>query len=239
MKTDSREASTLIYKSLGANNSPRNDAEYRELLAKYRADREFSETVKGMAEGLELKILDVSERGMVIAPFGKESRFSIRLADLRRNMTEEQKVAMVLTHLAIGAAFYPTTDFLDDESRTPWPVTMGQIRDSLSTIAHGLQRAAEGDSYQAEQLRPGWSLLVDLPPTIPGAERASLNSLEGMVKVCLTRMQDYGLVRKEGKEDINETTTFTPTHQFRVQLRELTLPRLFQAAIDAATPMEG
>lgn len=239
MKTNSREASTLIYKSLGAHNTSRNDAEYRTLLAKYRSDREFAETVKGIADGFEIAILDVSERGLVIAPSGRESRFAIRLSDLRLNMNEEQKVAMVLTHLTIGAAFYPTTDFLDDESRTPFPVTMGQIRDKLKSTAQGLQLAAEGDSYPTEELRPGWSLIVALPDAIPGAARASLSSLEGIVKICLTRMQEYGLIRKEGKEEIVETTSFTPTHQFRIQLRELTLPRLFQASIEAVASSEG
>ncbi|MNG17159.1 hypothetical protein D3C84_1011290 [compost metagenome] len=97
-----------------------------------------------------------------------------------------------------------------------------------------------GDSYSAEETRPGWTYLLGLPTAIPNAERASMSSIEGIIRVCLSRMLEYGLVRKEGKEDIDEQTSFTPTHQLRIQLRELTLPTLFKAIVEAAaTKTEG
>lgn len=235
MTNSSREASCLIYKALSVHNSPASDAEYRELLARYRADKEFAEQVHGVAAGLQLTILDVSERGLVIAPNGKESRFAIRLSDMRKSMNEDQKVALVLAHLAIGAVFFPTTDFLEDEGRTPFPATLGQMRDKLTGVTQRLSEAADSDDYPTEELRPGWSLLKSLPTAIPEAERASLSSVEGIVRLVLNRMLEYGLVRKEDKDDIDEKATFTPTHQLRVQLRELTLPRLFQATIQAAS----
>lgn len=143
---------------------------------------------------------------------------------------------MVLIHLAIAAVFYPTTDHIEDEGRAPFPSTLAEIRDKVLAIANALRLSAEGDSYAAEQLRPGWSFLLDLPVFIPGAERASMKSVDGIVRVCLLRLFEYGLVKKEGNEEIREKTIFTPTHLLRVQLRELTLPNLYRAVAVAAAP---
>lgn len=240
MTSSSRDAATLVYKAMAIHSNPYTDAEYRQLLARCRAEREFAELVHGIAEGMSLIILDISDRGLVVAPSGKESRFSIKVSDFRSKMPEEQKVAVVLAHLTIGAVFYPTADFLDDDGRTPFPATVGIIRDKLLTIAMSLERASMGDSYSAEETRPGWTYLLGLPAAIPNAERASMSSIEGIIRVCLSRMLEYGLVRKEGKEDIDEQTSFTPTHQLRIQLRELTLPTLFKAVVEAAaTKTEG
>jgi hypothetical protein len=234
MTNEGEEAATLIYKAMAINSGLGNDAEYRYLLAKYRSERDFAALVKGIARGLELVILDVSERGLVIAPTGKESRFSLKLSDLRTTLNENQKVAMVLVHLAIGTVFYPTADFLDDDGRTPFPATVKDIRERLLVIARNMERASDGDSYQVEQMRPGWSMVLGLVPAIPDAQRAALSSVDGIVRFSLMRMKDFGLVRSDTKAEITEKTSFTPTHQFRIQLRKLTLPLLFPAAVEAA-----
>ncbi|XVJ50104.1 hypothetical protein ACDZ94_26830 (plasmid) [Pseudomonas sp. UBT] len=240
MSNSFQDAATLVYKAMAIHSSPHNDPVYRQLLARCRAERDFAETVQGVAEGMSLIVLDISDRGLVIAPSGKDSRFSIRMSDFRSKMSEEQKVAMLLAHLAIGAVFYPTSDFLDDEGRTPFPATLGIVRDKLLSVAKGLAKNAEGDSYAAEENRSGWEYMLSLPVKIPNSERASLSSIEGIITVCLNRMLEYGLVRKEGREDIDEQTSFTPTHQLRIQLRELTLPTLFKAVVEAAaSKVEG
>jgi len=46
-----REATRLLYKALHRSLTPANDLEYRELLAKYRADGAFAEAVEEAASG--------------------------------------------------------------------------------------------------------------------------------------------------------------------------------------------
>lgn len=229
-----QDAATLVYKAMGIHTGPHNDVVYRQLLARCRAEQDFTDAVKSIAEGMSLVVLDISDRGLVIAPSGKDSRFSIRMSDFRSRMSEEQKVAVLIAHLAIGAAFYPTSDFLDDDGRIPFPATLGTIRDKLVAAAKGLEKDSEGDSYSAEETRPGWAYILGLPLTKPNAERASLATIEGIITICLSRMKEYGLIRQEGRDEIDEQTSFTPTHQLRIQLRELTLPTLFKAIVEAA-----
>jgi hypothetical protein len=216
-----REATRLLYKALHLGLSPANDAEYRELLGKYRADGAFSEAVQEAAIGLELEILDVSERGLIVAPSSRESRFSLRLTDLRQHLSGEQKVALAMAHLAISAVFFPTTDRLEDDAKTPLPATVGRFRDTLLSLVSRLANES------AEELIPGWELLKRLPPVNPKAERASTNSVEGFVKLALKQMTEYGLVRLERESEDEAQALYTATHRLRVHLRELTLRRLF------------
>jgi hypothetical protein len=216
-----REATRLLYKALHLGLSPANDAEYRELLGKYRADGAFSEAVQEAAIGLELEILDVSERGLIVAPSSRESRFSLRLTDLRQHLSGEQKVALAMAHLAISAVFFPTTDRLEDDAKTPLPATVGRFRDTLLSLVSRLANES------AEELLPGWELLKRLPPVNPKAERASTNSVEGFVKLALKQMTEYGLVRLERESEDEAQALYTATHRLRVHLRELTLRRLF------------
>lgn len=109
-----RNAARLAYKALHTSLAPANDLEYRELLALYRADPGFAAQVQDDAAGLELVILDASERGLIVAPASRESRFAVRMADIRLGLSAEQKAALLLAHVAVAAAFFPTTDALDD-----------------------------------------------------------------------------------------------------------------------------
>jgi hypothetical protein len=222
-----REANRLLYKALHLGLSPANDAEYRELLGKYRADGTFLEAVREAAIGLELTILDVSERGLIVAPSSRESRFSLRLTNLRQHLNGEQKVALAMAHLAISAVFFPTTDRLEDDAKTPLPATVGRFRDTLLSLVSRLADAETPDE-SAEALLPGWELLKRLAPVNPKAARASPNSVEGFVKLALKQMTEYGLVRLERESEDEAQALYTAAHRLRVHLRELTLPRLFE-----------
>lgn len=233
MKGLHRDATRLLYKALQLGLSPSNDPEYRELLGRYRADGAYSEAVQEAAMGLELSILDVSERGLIVAPSSRESRFSLRLTDLRQHLNGEQKVALLMAHLAISAVFFPTTDRLEDDAKTPLPATVSRFRDTLLGLVSRLSDAKIPDE-SAENLVAGWELLRRLPPVNPKAERASTSSVEGFIKLALKQMAEYGLVRLERESEDEAQTLYTATHRLRVHLRELTLRRLFDLTRESA-----
>ena len=141
MDNQNSAAARLIYRALNLSATPANDVEYRELLARYRASPELQQVLAEIAEGMELMVLDVSERGLIIAPARKESRFSIRLGDLRKNLSEDQRVALALSFLAICAVFYPTTALIEDDSRFPMPATLAMFRDTLTGLSGRIMRS--------------------------------------------------------------------------------------------------
>jgi hypothetical protein len=229
-----RQAARLVYKSLHTTQSPINDQEYRELLGQYRANPTFSSQVQDVAAGMELLILDVSERGLIVAPASRESRFAIRMSDIRSGLDAAQKASLLLAHVAISATFFPTTDGLDDDNYTPPPTSVSAFRDMLYALARQLKESSDLPSDVPQELMPGWEAITAMPLVIPAGQRASVNSLVGIVKLALGHMQTNGLVRVDREAPDETSVTYTPTHRLRIQIRELALRRLFDIAQDAA-----
>jgi hypothetical protein len=226
-----RNAARLTYKALHPTLSPVNDPEYRELLALYRSDTGFQTQVQDVATGLELMVLDATDRGLIVVPTSRDSKFAIRMQDIRQQMTVEQRAALVLAHVAIAAVFFPTTAGLEDDNYTPPPSSVAQCRDALHALARRMKDAGSVSNEAATpELTPGWELIAAMPVALPGAQRASPNSVVGLVKMALSNMQQSGLVRLDHDAEDDASQTYTPTYRLRVQLRELAMRRLFDLA---------
>lgn len=227
-----RNAARLVYKAIQPSLSPVNDVQYRELLDLYRAEPVFADMVDEVAEGLELAVLDFSERGLVVVPASRESKFAMRIADLRTNLKPDQKAGLVLAHVAVAAVFYPTTSGLEDDRFVPPPASHAQFRDALLVLARRLKDESEEAELQdvPVELAPGWELICAMPLVLPGAQRASPASVSGLISLALLHLVQGGLVRIDREASDELQMTYTPTHRLQVQLRELTLRRLFHIA---------
>jgi hypothetical protein len=226
---DTKRAARLVYKALHTTLVAENDLEYRELLALYRADPEFAQAVADIAEGLELKVGDFSERGLVVLPASRESRFAFRLTDIRTGMPPEQKAALLLAHVAIASVFFPTTEGLEDDAYTPRPASIAQFRDALYGLARQLKQTEGSAIEMANELAPGWEYLTSLPVAVPTAQRASFSSVVGLVRMALGYMTQNGLLLPS-RDTGDDAAQYTPRYRLRVQLRELALRRLFEIA---------
>lgn len=225
-----RNAARLVYKALHTNLSPANDTLYRELLDLYRADTRFAADVREIAEGMELSILDFSDRGLIVVPTSRESRFAVRIADIRTNLKPDQKAGLVLAHIAIASVFFPTTDGLEDDNYIPPPASVAQFRDALHALSRRLKDAGEDLQDVPLDLAPGWELVCSMPAAVPASQRATPNSVTGLIGMALTNMVSGGLAHLDRDSTDESLATYTPTHRLRVQLRELTLRRLFELA---------
>jgi hypothetical protein len=228
-----RHATRLVYKALHTSLSPVNDPEYRELLGQYRANPAFATQVQDVATGMELIVLDVSERGLIVVPSSRESRFAVRMTDIRAGLDAAQKASLLLAHVAIAAVFFPTTDGLDADNYTPPPSSVSNCRDTLYALARRLKESSSLPADIPSELAPGWEAVSAMPLVLPAGQRASPNSLVGIVKLALGHMQANGLVRLDRDADEDASVMYTATHRLRVQLRELALRRLFDIAQEA------
>lgn len=232
-RPDPKRAARLVYKALHTTLVAENDLEYRELLALYRADSDFAKTVADIAEGLELRVCDFTERGLVVVPASRNSRFAFRLTDIRTGMPAEQKAALLLAHVAISSVFFPTTEGLEDEGYTPRPASVAKFRDALYGLARRLKETEGAGVEMAQELAPGWDYITSLPVAVPSAQRAAFNSVVGFIRLALGNMKDNGLLLLN-RETGDDAALYTPRYRLRVQLRELALRRLFEIAQRAA-----
>jgi hypothetical protein len=231
--TDAKEAGRLIYKALHVTLTPNNDLEYKRLLGRYRAEIDFARIVESFAEGMELNVLTsaVTERGLVIVPTSRESKFAVRMTDIRTGLDNAKKAALLLAHVAIAATFFPTTDVLEDDNFVPPPSSIANFRKMLYGLAKELQATAPTMPNAPTELEPGWNLIASMPVMLPNAQRADSQSVVGFIRIALNGMREGNLVRVDERFSENdENATYTPTHRLRVQLRDMALRRLFDIA---------
>ena len=186
IKVDPFFASRLVAKSLQSSSHPSNDAEYRELIAVYRADSEFRLIVDSILRGLELQLLDWSDKGLVVVPEGQGSLFACRLSDIRSGLSANEKAALVIIFVGIATTFFPTTESLDNDEFHPPPVKLQEFRDTIHGIARKLSEEANIDDV-TEALRPGWDHLNSLALISSKSEnqRAGTSNLVALIKLGL------------------------------------------------------
>ena len=228
-----QKAVLLLRKGLSPRSSAlRGDPDYAQLLAHWHADPEFRVLVEDLALMLDLRVVDVLEHAIVLAPLGAESVFAAKLTDLRSGLGEMQRGALALIQIAIAATFFPTASVLtgarDDHaevSATPLRVTT-VLREHCQRLE---AEASDDTDLEEAGLVEAWRELARMPDTKPdGSQRAALGSLAGMVKLVLNHLLEHGMV-----QTINtaEGETYLPTPRYRLQVRELAANELFERCV--------
>lgn len=227
MIMDARDAARLLYLSLQTSVTALNNAEYRELLIRYNSQNEFEGLTKAIAIGMQLVILDANtERGLVVVPMSKESRFAVRVSDLRQ-MSGEQRIALAIAYLTIAAVFYPTNDRLEEDAYTSRGEKANIFRETLSDLVKRLAGESDDEGASFEGMEPGWAYLEKLPMSLKAAERASLSSIDGCVRLALRQLVEYGMIRVTKASSDEEEILYTPTHRLRIHLREMVERKVF------------
>ena len=203
------DASQLVYSGFDKRKG-RPYPDLRRIIRTYISDPEFRETVRKVARGMRLEILDVNEQdGVQLAP-GRDSRFAMRLTDFRKDsgIREERRAQIVIIQLAIGITFFPNPSSLDDPdyllNRT---YTENQIIDSLKGLCETLVHPPEGDEelVAQEYHDSAAKMILDLVPFDPkGKKSGKFGSLQTTVRMLLDHLEanHYLDKRKTQKEDV-------------------------------------
>lgn len=229
-----KNAALLVNMAIPAVENPSSNSQYRQLLRLARANPEFSKHVHEICAGMGLEVFDLSEKGLVLGVNNPSSKFALRMADLREKGGTEVRAGLLLAMMAVCAAFYPTSDRLEDDGYTPHPVSAKDCASILAIMAKSMadKFAAEGDDKSKQG--QAYLLLSGLPEVVPGAQRASPNSLIGLVTIALNRLCHFGLIRLHRGDDADEARSlYSSTHRLRINLRADALHKLLQLSQDA------
>ena len=228
--SEAQKAVLLLSKGLSPRASAlRGDVDYLQLLAHWRAHPEFRRLVHDLAPMLGLRVIDVLEHAIILAPLGPDSVFAATLTDLRPGIGEMDRGALALVHIAIAATFFPTAEVLTGAQDDFAEVSATPARIAAVLREHcALLEAESGDDPDLAEagLAESWRELARLPDTRPdGTHRAALSSLAGMVKLVLNQLHEHGMVHTL---DTAEGKTYIPTPRYRLQVRELAANELFE-----------
>ncbi|MGW7554138.1 hypothetical protein, partial [Streptomyces rimosus] len=114
---DAADAARLVSFGLQPKLLPARDAEYGELLRRYRDEPAFARLADAVATGLGLVVLEVSPRAGMAVTADEDSVFAVRMGDYARRASADSADRFLhgLAHLAVAALAFPRPEDLADD----------------------------------------------------------------------------------------------------------------------------
>lgn len=220
----SEDAARLIATALNPKASPITNNDYASLLRLMNDEPEFRRHVNEIATGLGLRIYYADDYGCVLGVTDKESRFALKLGNLRESFANEDTAALVIVMTVVIVAFFPTAEALEDEEYGQGEfITLHQLVNLLNQYLFEASKHAEDEEPNA-MLAKGWRYLNELPAKKPNEQRSSKKSREGLLRHVLNFFSEHGFVTIT-EEDEQLRVFFTK--RLRVQARDLLGNHLF------------
>lgn len=197
---------------------PGRDSEYARLVVRFKTEPAFEQTVRAVAAGQGLSVLDVDRiEGIVLAPVDDDSPYRIRLADYVNVPGSDVRLLHGLVQLAIAATAYPTAAALEDDQRLA-AVSVQQVYERIRRIVED-QKEAAGRSDPPEdnpELEPVWRLIGRLraADTTPDGRDTPYNVI-GAIRKALRWLDDNGLAEAVK----GETDTWRLRDRYRLQVQ--------------------
>jgi hypothetical protein len=222
-----------------------NTTEFAEVVEVFQGSSEFREIVRAYAVGLGLTVVDVDQRGVVLAAMA-ESPFAMRPADLRAYTSADERLIDGIIQVAIAATVYPRAAMLEeDPSLARPPITTMDVERTLRDLEARLaaDAAATPDPSVVEAkagLIEAWRVLAKRPGVryTPDQRRVS-RTTTGMIDRNFESLIESGCFTRTRRGD---QTVYQPTWRYQTHMQEFGGSALFDlittmlAAIPATAP---
>lgn len=220
---------------------PVQEAEYRELVNRYFDDSAFRATVRELADGLGLVLLDVSEHGVVFAP-QDESVFALRPAEFRPGASKaDDRLLDGLAQIAIASTVFPRARDLDDDPDIVRPpVTVDEIEAQLRRLCEHLADEARGapDPDATDERRglvEAWRVYMQRLETLETRDsRRAMRATRRIIEYSLDRLREFGCFTQVSQ---GTAAAWQPTRRYQIVVQQLagtSLLQLVREAIEAA-----
>ena len=199
------------------------DGGYAELLDRYRTDEEFHEVFDAMASGLDLRVLDVTDRALLV---GAElhSPFAFRLGEYRKGDELDRRVIRGLIVLGIAAYCFPTQRSLEDTGLPA--LTARDVDDFLRAACEELRKRPPASPDDEPGLDLAWQLYLRQPEVkATDRRRRSQSATVDLIEQTLLDFAEWGLVVEES--GVGGVRRFRGLPRLRVQVREMASQHAF------------
>ncbi|MFD3451091.1 hypothetical protein ACFWVC_02845 [Streptomyces sp. NPDC058691] len=223
---DAADAARLVAFGLQPKLLPARDAEYAELIRRYREDPPFARLADAVATGLGLVVLEVSPRAGMAMAAGEDSVFAVRMGDYSRRAASDagDRFLHGLAHLATAAMSFPRPEDLADDAYIG-RVTVNGIDGFLRQACRRLEERAEqqGENTDPASDAPGleaaWRVYVRRSATGATKDARRLaGSTTGIVGKAVAFLVDSGFLQRTGDESGG---TFRTTARYQLQVRDM------------------
>lgn len=230
---DARLAATLVALGFPGEKQRYTDARAA-ALERWRTDAAFRRLATAVAEGLGVRIVEVTPAGDVVLVAEEDTPFTPLASTLLPGHVasdERRRQLAVLALLAVVAEVFPTEDALAgaDEAREVLPAEVVQL---LLLRAETVAREAppQDATGRVAELRRAFEVVREVQPSVPTAQgREGALGLGGIVTHVLRTLADHGLMREVRT---GERVAFRPTAAFAPHVRHLVEREALDDALD-------
>ncbi|MFH8626782.1 hypothetical protein ACH4A8_33690 [Streptomyces vietnamensis] len=223
---DAADAARLVSFGLQPKLLPARDAEYTDLLRRYREDPAFARLADAVATGLGLVVLEVSPRAGMAVTAGEDSVFAVRMGDYARraNTDSADRFLHGLAHLAVAAMAFPRPEDLADDAYIG-RLTVNGVDAFVRQACLRLEQRAEeqGENTDPASDAPGleaaWRIYARRSATGATKDARRLaGSTTGIVGKAAAFLTDSGFLQRTGDEGGGSYRT---TARYQLQVRDM------------------
>ncbi|MFI6422428.1 hypothetical protein ACIBG6_34150 [Streptomyces sp. NPDC050842] len=223
---DAADAARLVSFGLQPKLLPARDAEYTELLRRYREDPAFARLADAVATGLGLVVLEVSPRAGMAVTAGEDSVFAVRMGDYARRASPDSADRFLhgLAHLAVAAMAFPRPEDLADDGYIGRLTVNGVdafVRQACLRLEQRAEELGENTdpASDAPGLEAGWRIYARRSATGATKDARRLaGSTTGIVGKAAAFLTDSGFLQRTGDEGGGSYRT---TARYQLQVRDM------------------
>ncbi|MFE0776396.1 hypothetical protein [Streptomyces sp. NPDC058861] len=223
---DAADAARLVSFGLQPKLLPARDAEYADLLRRYREDPAFARLADAVATGLGLVVLEVSPRAGMAVTAAEDSVFAVRMGDYARRASTDSADRFLhgLAHLAVAAMAFPRPEDLADDAYIG-RFTVNGVDAFVRQACLRLEQRAEEDgentdpASDAPGLEAAWRTYARRSATGATKDARRLaGSTTGIVGKAAAFLTDSGFLQRTGDEGGGSYRT---TARYQLQVRDM------------------
>lgn len=223
---DAADAARLVSFGLQPKLLPARDAEYGELLRRYRDEPAFARLADAVATGLGLVVLEVSPRAGMAVTADEDSVFAVRMGDYARRASADSADRFLhgLAHLAVAAMAFPRPEDLADDGYIG-RITVNGVDAFVRQACRRLEERAEeqGENTDPATDAPGleaaWRTYARRSATGATKDARRLaGSTTGIIAKAVAFLVDSGFLQRTGDDSGGAYRT---TARYQLQVRDM------------------
>ncbi|MEU7283578.1 hypothetical protein AB0A69_33130 [Streptomyces sp. NPDC045431] len=223
---DAADAARLVSFGLQPKLLPARDAEYADLLRRYREEPAFARLADAVATGLGLIVLEVSPRAGMAVTAGEDSVFAVRMGDYARRASTDSADRFLhgLAHLAVAALAFPRPEDLADDTYIG-RITVNGVDAFVRQACRRLEERAEqqGENTDPATDAPGleaaWRIYARRSATGATKDARRLaGSTTGIIGKAVAFLTESGFLQRTGDEGGGSYRT---TARYQLQVRDM------------------
>jgi hypothetical protein len=223
---DAADAARLVSFGLQPKLLPARDAEYAELLRRYREEAPFARLADAVATGLGLVVLEVSTRAGMAVSAGEDSVFAVRMGDYARRASPESADRFLhgLAHLAVAAMAFPRPADLADDGYVGRLTVNGVdafVRQACRRLEERAEETGENTdpATEAPGLESAWRIYARRSATGATKDARRLaGSTTGIVGKAVAFLTESGFLQRTGDD---AGGAYRTTARYQLQVRDM------------------